>query len=181
MRTTNMSITPGTVLIIGAGNELLADEGLGVHVVRALLAGEPPPHVTVLEAGTALLDLLPEMSRHSRVILVDAVSAGRDPGTLYRLEIVKDSICQTETLPPFSLHEWGIVETLQAAEKLGLMPHQLTLLGAEPATIQLGLELSPWLAKAAEQIVALISEEVGYKGRSSTRKSPACAGPETNH
>jgi hydrogenase maturation protease len=150
-----------TVLVIGTGNELLGDEGLGVHVARALLARDGlPEHVEVLEAGTALLDLLPHMSRYPQVILVDAVRAGQEPGSLYRLEIVAGSALQPVSYPPVSLHEWGILETLHAAETLGLMPGQLTLLGAEPEIVEPSLELSPRLARAAAQIVALLLDEV---------------------
>lgn len=156
-----MTVTAETVLIVGTGNELLGDEGLGIHVARSLVARCPlPADVEVIEAGTALLDLVPEMVRHSRVILIDAIRAGGEPATVYRIEIVADSVLQTETALPVSLHQWGILETLQAAKTLGLMPQQLTLLGAEPECIELSLELSPRLTKAAEKIVAILLQEV---------------------
>lgn len=154
-------VCSGTVLVVGTGNELLSDEGFGVHVARRLQAcGELPASVDVCEIGTALLDLLPEMARHSRVIILDAVRTGREPGTLYRLEIVADSVRQADITPPISLHEWGIMETLRAAEWLGLMPQQLTLLGAEPETLGPGLRLSPRLADAAARIVEIILAEL---------------------
>jgi hydrogenase maturation protease len=155
-----MTASAETVLIVGTGNELLGDEGLGIHVVRSLVARTSlPAHVEVIEAGTALLDLLPEMARCSRVILIDAIRAGGEPGTLYRLEIVAGSVLQTDTSLPVSLHQWGILETLRSAEMLDLMPQQLTLLGAEPESVELGLELSPRLTKAAEKIVAILLQE----------------------
>jgi hydrogenase maturation protease len=156
-----MTGAPETVLILGVGNELLGDEGLGIHVARALIVQSLPEHVQVIEAGTALLDLLPEMARHDRVILVDAVRAGREPGTIYRVEMVAGSIRQKEMPLQFSLHEWGILETLQAGETMGLMPKQLELLGAEPEKMELTMELSPRLERAAEQIVDLLVSETG--------------------
>lgn len=156
-----MPDTPETVLIIGIGNALLGDEGLGVHVARKLLEQKAlPTQVEVLEAGTALLDFLPEMARYSRVILVDAVRAGREPGTLYRAELVCDSGLELGSNPLLSLHEWGLCETLLVAERLGLLPRRLTLVGAEPESIAPRLELSPVLGRAAEQIVSLLLAEV---------------------
>lgn len=156
-----MTVTAETALIVGVGNELLGDEGLGIHVVRSLAAESSlPAHAQVVEAGTALLDLIPEMARHSRVILIDAVQAGGEPGTLYRLDISAGSVLQRGPALPVSLHQWSILETLRTAEMLGLMPRQLTLLGAEPKVVEPGLELSPRLMSAADKIVAVLLREV---------------------
>lgn len=158
-----MSEADKTVLIAGIGNELLGDEGLGVHVARALLAAPEAlqPQVEVLEAGTALLDFLPELTRYARVILVDAIRAGREAGTVYRAEMVGDLAGQLETSSPVSLHEWGLLESLRAAKTLGMLPERLTLLGSEPECVLPGTELSPKLRRAADQILSLLLEEFG--------------------
>jgi hydrogenase maturation protease len=158
-----MSGAPEKVLIIGVGNELLGDEGLGVHVARSLLAERAslPPHVDVLEAGTSLLDFLPAMPQYSRVIIVDAVRAGQKPGTVYRAETLNDFAAQLETSPPLSLHQWSLFETLRAAENLRLLPKRLSLVGAEPEQIELRMDLSPELKRAAARIISLLLEEVG--------------------
>ncbi len=154
------------VLIVGVGNELLGDEGLGVHVARSLLAAQAsPPQVEVLEAGTSLLDVVQEMSRYSRVIIVDAVRAGQEPGTLYRAETLADLAGHLETILPISLHQWSLIETLRAAETLGLLPGQLTLVGAEPESIAPGTELSPRLARAAQRITSMLLKELGVPAR----------------
>jgi hydrogenase maturation protease len=152
----------GTMLIVGVGNELLGDEGLGVHVARSLLQRSPPlpPHVEVMDAGTALLDILPEMARHARVFVVDAIRCGKEPGTLYRAEVDSSFLGRTEASPPLSLHQWDLLETLRVGEALGLLPAQLTLLGAEPETISPGTSLSLRLAQAAEDIVAALLTEI---------------------
>lgn len=149
------------LLIVGVGNELLGDEGLGVHVARALLAAKDslPAQVDVLEAGTALLDLVAEMPRYSRVVIVDAVRAGQEAGTVYRVESVAEFARQFEANLPISLHQWNLIETLQVAEKLGLLPRQLTLIGAEPESIGPSTELSPKLARAAEKISSILLAE----------------------
>lgn len=150
-----------TILIVGIGNELLGDEGLGVHVARWLLAAKDslPAQVDVLEAGTALLDLVAEMPRYSRVVIVDAVRAGQEAGTVYRVESVAEFARQLEANLPISLHQWNLIETLQVAGKLGLLPRQLTLIGAEPESIDPSTELSPKLAQAAEKIISILLAE----------------------
>ncbi len=156
----DVSATSESLLIVGIGNELLGDEGLGVHVARALLQRRPalPAAVEVLEAGTALLDVLPEMSRYSRVVIVDAIRGGKDPGTVYRAELDLD--CQpARGALPLSLHQVDVVETLAVADALGLRPRRLTLVGAEPESMAAGTELSPRLAKAAQAIASLLAEE----------------------
>lgn len=163
-----------TVLIVGVGNELLGDEGLGVHVARSLLRLQSqhalPPRVDVLEAGTALLDVLPEMSRHSRVVIVDAIRAGREPGTIYRAEVGPSLLGNAEAICPLSLHHWDLMETLRVGQTLGLLPRQLTLFGAEPESLSPGTELSPRLAQAAERIAAMLVEEMASINQAASPK-----------
>lgn len=150
------------VLIVGVGNELLGDEGLGVHVARTLLArrNSLPAGVDVIEAGTSLLDLLGELARCERVILVDAVRAGGEPGTIYWLEPAKGLAADAPEPAPLSLHEWSLLEALRAAEKLHLLPPELSLVGAEPQATELSLQLSPAVERAARGIVATLTEEL---------------------
>jgi hydrogenase maturation protease len=152
-------------LIVGAGNVLLSDEGLGVHVARALL-DEPnvlPRGTDVVEAGTALLDVLPDAREYERVIVVDAVRAGGTPGTIYWFDL-RDELNRRDTRSPhcLSLHEWSLVDSLRVAATLGWLPEDIRLLGAEPAALRDGLELSPVLAVAMRRMVALL------------RSSPLC-------
>ena len=153
--------TGDTTLVIGVGNELFGDEGLGVHVAR-LLASQPslPGSVEVIEAGTSLFDFVPEFPRYSRVILVDAVRAGNPPGTIWRADSVADLDDETEATSFLSLHGWGVVESLHAAKKLGMVPQRLTIIGAEPETTEPGIGLSPTLSQAALRIVAVIRKEI---------------------
>lgn len=150
------------MLVIGVGNWLLSDEGLGVHVARALAAAEEllPPGVEVLDAGTSLFAVAREMEGRPHVFIVDAVQAGREPGTLYRLDRVGELLDEAGQAPALSLHEWGLADALRAARAVGSMPVRLTLLGAEPERVTPGTELSPRIAEAAQRLVALLREEV---------------------
>ena len=72
-------------LILGLGNLLLSDEGVGVHVARALAERELPPGVSVVEAGTAFLDVLSDIEKADRILLIDAMEGGGAPGSVYRV------------------------------------------------------------------------------------------------
>ena len=174
-----MSHRAESVLIVGIGNELLCDEGLGVHVARALLAarGTLPAGVAVLEAGTSLLEIMAEMSHYAHVVIVDAIYAGGEAGTLYRAELSREASGQLETLPAISLHEWGLLDTLRAAKMLGLLPGRLTLIGAEPERIQPGLGLSPKLARAEDRIVTMLLDELGTRQAEFREQKPAAEHP----
>lgn len=155
------------VLVVGVGNLLMGDEGLGVHVARALAAldGAFPPEVEVLEGGTALFDLGREIARRPHVILVDAICAGGAPGSVYRVEEIGDLTAALDGAHAISLHQWGLVDTLRAFERLGLMPGRLSVIGAEPGRLEPGTTLSPALERAKERIVAMLLEELGAGGR----------------
>lgn len=160
------------ILIVGVGNELLRDEGLGVHVARSLLAMKPslPPHVDVLEAGTSLLDVLPRMPLYSRVIIVDAVRAGKRAGGLHRIETTDEFTESFESGASVSLHEMGVVEALRVASMLGLKPKKLLIVGAEPENIEPGTELSPRLDRAARKIISMLLSEIGGARIASARR-----------
>jgi hydrogenase maturation protease len=154
-----------SVLIVGLGNMLLSDEGLGVHVARALTdqRARLRAGVEVLEAGTCLLDVLPAMAACARAILVDAISAGGEPGTVYRAELAGALDGPEEGGATVSLHQWGVLQTLRAGEMLGLIPPRITLLGAEPERLEPGTELSPALARARDRIVSLLLDELAAR------------------
>lgn len=148
----------GKTLVAGVGNVLLGDEGIGVHAVRALRAEGVPEGVDLVDAGTALGDLLGELSGYGRLILVDAVRAGGQPGDLYRMEIQSpdDLRCPAR---PLSLHEMGVAEALDQARALGVLPPAVVLLGMEPARLEPGMDLSDVAGGALPRLVALVRAE----------------------
>lgn len=154
------SAANGKLLIVGVGNELLRDEGFGVHVARLLLRSSLPEGVDVLDAGTALLDLLPELSRYAHVIIVDAIRMGSTPGTVFHCDNFDLRAAANDSDRPLSLHEWGLLDTLIASERIGVIPRQLTIIGAEPEIIDVGTQLSRTLETAAGRIVEFLLREV---------------------
>jgi hydrogenase maturation protease len=143
------------VLILGIGNLLLSDEGVGVHAVRRLAERRLPPGVEVLDGGTSGADLVDHLEGRTKVIVIDAASGDGPPGTVYRCE-ARDLIEQEGAL---SLHEFGLADSLHMAEQLGCAPRRVIVLGVQPATLEPGLELSPEVAAALPGILKLALAE----------------------
>jgi hydrogenase maturation protease len=143
------------ILILGIGNLLLSDEGVGPHAVRLLAGREIPPGVEVLDGGTSGADLVDHLEGRAKVIVIDAASGAGPPGTIYRCE-ARDLMEQGDAL---SLHEFGLVETLRMADQLGCAPGRVVVLGVQPATIAPGLDLSPAVAAALPRVLELALAE----------------------
>jgi hydrogenase maturation protease len=132
------------ILIVGLGNLLLGDDGVGVHVVRAL-PGRLPRSVTAVEVGTAVMDALHLVEWADKVLAIDAMQAGGPPGTVYAARI-----CDLEVRPVrASLHELNLVAALHLLRRRP----EILILGVEPETIALGMVLSPRVAAAVPAVV----------------------------
>jgi hydrogenase maturation protease len=146
------------VLVLGLGNILLSDDGVGPAVLHQMAAEQPRWHgeVEFLDGGTQGLALLAHLSGRRAVVIVDAVEKGEEPGTVYRLTLPQLRSVSTER--PNSGHESNAVELLAAAELLNELPDQLFLVGVEPKRIVTGLGLSP----AVEKALPAASDQVAY-------------------
>lgn len=146
------------ILVMGLGNILLMDEGLGVRAVERLAdAYDLPENVEALDGGTLGLDLLPRLDGVDALLLVDAVKAREEPGTLVRLE--GDAI-QVALAVKMSVHQVGLQELLAVSAFQGTLPPQVVLWGMEPAAIDWGLELSPPIADGLDELVESIVAEL---------------------
>lgn len=138
-------------VVLGLGNLLNRDEGLGVHALRAL--GErlgPDPGVELLDGGVLGLNLLPLVESCSHLLVLDAVDAGRPPGTVVELD--RDRIPMLQGIK-LSEHQVTFQEVLGLASIRGRLPGTLHLLGAQPADLFVGVAVSPAVDDAIPQIV----------------------------
>lgn len=151
------------VVAVGVGNLLLGDEGLGIHAIRALAARASVRHgaLAVIDAGTALFDVLPDCRDADLLVIVDAMRAGRAPGTVYRLPLDAGSVSPGGASRgcELSLHDWTVLDTLSMAAGLGLLPGRVVLLGIEPASLEPGTSLSPDVASALETLLDAVERE----------------------
>lgn len=145
------------ILVLGIGNILLRDEGIGVRVVEAMAAGPLPEGVEVADGGTGGANLVELIADRRKVIVVDAMDAGETPGTILRL--TPEDLAPSDR-PHCSLHEFGLVDTLHIAQRLGCAPDEVIVLGVQPATLESGLELSPEMTAAMPRIIAAVHTEL---------------------
>jgi len=157
------------VLVLGVGNLLLRDEGVGIHAIRALLDDYfIPEGVEVIDGGTAGMELLSFLVGVHRVILLDAVKAGGLPGSLIRLE---DEEIPTFFRRKWSPHQVGLADVLAVLKLTGERPCHITLWGIEPARMELGLELSESVFPQVSVLVERVVEELRKLGYLLKRKS----------
>ena len=149
-------------LILGVGNLLLSDEGVGVHAARVLAARELPPNVSVVEAGTAFLDVLPEIEKADRILLMDAMEGGSPPGSIYRVPF--DQCLHPAMLA--SLHGFDMSRVLFMAGNT--RKPEVTVFGMEPAKIEWGTEVSPVVQRMMPALVEVILREIAVEDRAFT-------------
>jgi len=145
------------LLILGLGNMLCGDDGLGPAVVECLAAEYAgAPGVEVLDGGTLGLSLLPLFEEAQRVILVDAVRVDAPPGSVVRLEGDDVGPIVATRLSP---HQVGVADVLALARLRGRFPERLILLGAVPESLTQGVGLSPVVAgQVADLVVRVVGE-----------------------
>lgn len=145
-------------LVIGCGNLLLSDEGLGIHLIEYLKQQTLPEDIELIDGGTAGFELIDFIRSAEKVVIVDAVKAGGRPGQIYRFG---PEDFETDNRPQTSVHGISLKDVFASAEKLGNLP-VIKIIGAEPAEIKEGTELSAEikqiLPKLAEVVIAEIRE-----------------------
>jgi hydrogenase maturation protease len=149
---------PSSVLVLGIGNILLQDEGLGVHAVERLIERyRLPGEVLVVDGGTLGLDLLPYLQDASAMILLDAIQTGKPESGLIRLE--GPEISATLALK-YSVHQVGLQELIAASALQGTVPERVVLWGLQPRAIEWGLELSPGVSAQLDNLVDAVVAEL---------------------
>lgn len=146
-------------LILGVGNYLMSDDGLSVHVLERLQADHfIPDEIQMIDGGTCGLDLLQYLEGVSNLIIIDAVKT-RDgiPGSIIRLD--GDQIPAYLSLK-ISPHDIGLPDLLATAKLRDLYPEKIVVFGIQPASLELGVELSPEVASKVEALIELIKKEV---------------------
>jgi hydrogenase maturation protease len=149
------------VAILGVGNILLKDEGVGVHLVRELARLPLPEEVEVIDGGTS-----PEAAYlaagFDKLIIVDAALGGSPPGTVYRLTLEEVAHQLELRLEPLSSHQLDLFQAL-AAMREEERPREVVILGIEPGALGWGIELSPELEARLEELRLMVLRECGFE------------------
>ena len=147
------------IAVIGVGNLLLKDEGIGVHIARALQQIDIPHDIKIIDGGTS-----PDLPCHTkdvdRLIIIDAVKAGSQPGTIYRFH-PHDVHIESERI--ISLHELGLEQSLEMMRLMGSEPKETVIIGIEPKEIDWGTELSAELQQKTHEIINIVLSEIGSR------------------
>jgi hydrogenase maturation protease len=159
-------------VVVGLGNVLMGDDGLGPHVLRALGAAyEVDDGVSLLDLGTPGLDLVPHLMDADAVVVVDTVKSGGPPGELrlYR----RDELLRRGLAPRVTPHAPGLQETLLTLDLLGRGPEQVLLVGVIPGPVDLGLGLSIAVEAAVPDAVHAVIDELERLGHEVTPREVA--------
>jgi hydrogenase maturation protease len=155
LRVTN-EVSP-KITVLGIGNLLLKDEGIGVHVVQKLTRIVDDANVSIIDAGTC--PDFPSLVAASadKLIIIDAVRAGNKPGTIYRFGL--DNI-DLDSGVPVSLHDIGVSDSLKMMALLNRLPNSTVIIGIEPKAIDFGLELSQEVESKLSEMIKLVLQEI---------------------
>ena len=157
-----MSTNKRRVVVIGLGNPLMGDDGLGLAVLDELRTGYAlPPEVELVDGGTWGINLLPVIEDADELILIDAIDVGQAPGTFARLE--------HERLPRYlatkiSPHQVDLRDVLGLAELRGTLPANTVALGLQPQSIELRNSLSDLLRCQVSMLAAAVVQELAQRG-----------------
>ena len=147
-----------TILVLGVGNTLLKDEGIGVHVIERMQAMSLlDEEVELLDGGVLGLDLIEPMEDREKVIIIDAVQGGEVPGTIYRLR--RKDIEMGKDWHLSSLHDIDLPYVLNMAELMGKHIDPV-IIGVEPEDMSPGLELSPEIEAKIPEVIDMVFKEI---------------------
>jgi hydrogenase maturation protease len=135
-------------VVLGVGNTLMGDEGVGVRCVE-WLADRLPTDVSAVDGGTSTHELLADLEGADLLIIVDAIATTEPPGAILRLEGERIPSAFSNKLSP---HQHGINDVLANLALLGRSPKRIVLFGIAPARIALALELTPRVAAAVPEV-----------------------------
>ncbi|MDD2422331.1 MAG: HyaD/HybD family hydrogenase maturation endopeptidase [Heliobacteriaceae bacterium] len=155
---TQADVVPAPIIVMGLGNYLYGDEGIGIHVVERLNnEGGLPAAVEIVDGATLGLNLLATVERAEKLLIIDCVQAGQPPGSIIWLE--------NDAIPRYfaqklSIHQLGFSEVLALAAWRESLPGEMVLLGLQPAELKWGIELSPAGTLALPKLVAACQRQV---------------------
>ena len=145
------------ILVLGIGNILLCDEGVGVRVIEQMQKMHLPDDVELVDGGTAGADLLDVLAERRKVIVIDAVQADCEAGSV--LQFTADDLVRPDGVG-MSLHELGLGEALTMTKQLGCAPEEVIVFGIKPKELGCGLELSREIAASVPKVIKLVLAEI---------------------
>jgi len=149
------------IIILGLGNLLYKDEGIGIHLIRELEKMKLPPNLELIDGGVGSLDILLSLENIDKLIIIDALKGGGAPATVYRIDY--QELEAEIDFNNLSLHQLSLLEVLSLIKKLGKLPSKVLIIGVEPKEISPGLNLTSRLKEKLPYILGVILKECHLK------------------
>jgi len=145
--------------VIGVGNDLMGDDSIGPHVVRALMKKRTlPPDIELIDEGRGGMRLVHHMKEMDRILLIDAADVGEAPGDfkVFRPEEVES----IKDLSGTNIHEWDLLKMLEISKMLGEYPADVRILAIQPKSLEWGDSISSELLGRMDEYIDVVKELV---------------------
>ncbi len=142
------------ILILGIGNVLMGDEGVGVHSIKELEKETFPPNVTLLDGGTGGFHLLEYLQEYPRIIMIDATMDGKPAGTI---SLIKPKFA-TDFPKSLSAHDIGLRDLIESTAVLGELPKMYLITVTIDSIQSMQMELSPEIEKQIPAVIERVKE-----------------------
>ena len=149
----------GSITIVGVGNLLLGDEGVGLHIIDNLSQIPIPSYVNIIDCGCDLLSLTSYLNKPQKIIVIDAIRAGGKPGEIYRFDYTELGTTQAEM---HSAHQVGAADALRLLTQIypALANSEITVIGIEPKAIELSTNLSEEVRESIAHVTRIVLDEI---------------------
>ena len=149
-------------VVLGIGNTILTDEAAGVRAVELLEQGyQIPEDVLVIDGGTSGMEMIEDLSDLDFLIVIDVVKTGAAPGTVVKIAGDEIPVFFRRKLSP---HQIALPDVLASLELLDAMPKEIVVLGVEPISLELGMEMTPTIAEQVPVLVEMAVAELRARG-----------------
>jgi hydrogenase maturation protease len=146
------------IVVLGVGNTLLSDEGIGVRVVEKLQQDyDLPPEVVVIDGGTTGMEMLDDLSKSDHIVIIDAVRGGKAPASIIKLTGDQVPVFFKTKLSP---HQIGLSDVLATLAFIGEQPGGVTVIGVEPVSLETGMALTPQVEARLPEVLELVIAEL---------------------
>jgi hydrogenase maturation protease len=150
------------IVVLGVGNTLLSDEGIGVRAIEKLeLDYILPPEVVIVDGGTTGMEMLDDLSKCDHIIIIDAVRSGKAPASIVRLAGEQVPVFFKTKLSP---HQIGLSDVLATLAFIDEQPGGVTVIGVEPVSLATGMSLSPQVEARLPELMDLVVTELRELG-----------------
>jgi hydrogenase maturation protease len=149
-------------VVLGIGNTILTDEAAGVRAVEALAQEyKVPSNVQLIDGGTSGMEMLEDLSNLDFLIVIDVVKTGGAPGTVVKIAGEDIPVFFRKKLSP---HQIALPDVLASLELLDTMPKEIIVLGVEPISLELGMEMTATVAERVPQLAKMAASELIRRG-----------------